>query len=346
MKFKESEKTPNTMESSRSPKQKIDSIEESSTESAEDEKGLFYDEITDFLSYCRVEKGLAVNTIESYRFDLKHLVLFCSEKGLINIERLTMADLLEYINWLNTVKGLTGASVKRHRVSMRRFFKYLTDESGRLSVNPAELIEGPHSDVPLPTVITTEQVDLLLSLPHRAIKIKGSKISPSKKSQYLRDAAMLELMYGTGIRVSELIELKKEHWKEDFIEVVGKGDKERIIPVHQGIKRLIREYWETLTGVHSPYVFLSTHKKPMTRQNFWMIIKKYGKQAGIHGKFSPHCLRHAFATHMLMQDVNLRHLQAMLGHSDIRTTEIYTYVASKQLKIAHQKYHPRGISSI
>ena len=315
-------------------------------ENDHNETSLFYKEVTAFLTFCQVEKGLAYNSIDAYKRDLRNFVIFCTEHGLHRLETLELVNLLDYMTWLRTVKGLKGASVKRHRVSIRKFFQYLTDEASVLTVNPTTLLEGPHSDVPLPTVITTEQVEKLLALPGQMIKAKGSKISPSKRSQYLRDAAMLELMYGTGIRVSELIELKKEHWKEDFIEVIGKGNKQRIVPIHLKVKRLIKAYWETLEGVQTPYIFLTTHKKPMTRQNFWMIIKKYGKQAGIHDKFSPHCLRHAFATHMLMQDVNLRHLQAMLGHSDIKTTEIYTYVASKQLKIAHQKYHPRGIGSV
>ena len=312
----------------------------------EKEKSLFHDEIVSFLTFCQVEKGLAQNSVEAYKRDLKNFIQFCSEKGLHRLEILELSHMLEYMTWLRTVKALVGASVKRHRVSIRKFFQYLTDEAAVLTVNPTALLDGPHSDVPLPTVITPEQVELLLSLPHKNLKVRGTKISSSKKSQYLRDAAMLELMYGTGILVSELIELKKENWKEDFIEVIGKGNKQRIVPIHLKVKKLITEYWDTLTGVQTSYIFLTTHRKPMTRQNFWMIIKKYGNQAGIHEKFSPHCLRHAFATHMLMKDVNLRHLQAMLGHSDIKTTEIYTYVASKQLKIAHQKYHPRGIGSI
>ena len=329
-------------------KENNENIQQNDTSEVEqtEEKTLFYDEIQGFLTFCRIEKGLSENTIDAYLRDLRHFSQFCAEFGLHKMERLELHNLLDYLTWLRTVKSLTEVSVKRHRVSMRRFFQYLTDEVSLLTFDPSTLIEGKHSEVPLPTVISEDQVTLLLALPEQAIKAKGSKISPSKRSQYLRDAAMLELMYGTGIRVSELIELKKENWKEDFIEVIGKGNKQRIIPIHQKVKRMVRAYWDTLDGVHTSYVFLSTHKKPMTRQNFWMIIKKYGKQAGIHDKFSPHCLRHAFATHMLMKDVNLRHLQAMLGHSDIKTTEIYTYVASKQLKLAHQKYHPRGISSV
>jgi len=319
---------------------------ETSDEKDKQKQSLFHAEISSYLTFCQVEKGLAYNSIDAYKRDLRHFVVFCTEKGLHRLEAIELSNLLDYMTWLRTVKSLKGASVKRHRVSIRKFFQYLTDEASILTVNPTALLDGPHSDVPLPTVISPDQVEKLLALPNQLIKAKGTKISPSKRSQYLRDAAMLELMYGTGIRVSELIELKKENWKEDFIEVIGKGDKQRIVPIHLKVKRLIKDYWETLEGVQTPYIFLTTHKKPMTRQNFWMIIKKYGKQAGIHDKFSPHCLRHAFATHMLMQDVNLRHLQAMLGHSDIRTTEIYTYVASKQLKIAHQKYHPRGIGSV
>ena len=321
-------------------------LSDTNSEGEDGKKSLFHDEVVSFLTFCQVEKGLAQNSIEAYKRDLKNFILFCTEHGLHRLERIELRHMLDYMTWLRTVKSLVGASVKRHRVSIRKFFQYLTDEASVLTVNPTALLDGPHSEVPLPTVITTQQVELLLNLPHQTLKAKGSKVSPSKKSQYLRDAAMLELMYGTGIRVSELIELKKENWKEDFIEVIGKGNKQRIVPIHLKVKRLIQEYWNTLEGVQTPFIFLTTHKKPMTRQNFWMIIKKYGKQAGIHEKFSPHCLRHAFATHMLMKDVNLRHLQAMLGHSDIKTTEIYTYVASKQLKIAHQKYHPRGIGSV
>jgi integrase/recombinase XerD len=291
---------------------------------------IFSDYLDCYLQYCRVEKLLASNTIESYERDLRDFEQFLNENGITKIDKVDAINCVEYLEWLLKVKMLDVSSVTRHRVSMRQFFKYLYEEE-MVKGNPSLQISGPRSKMAIPSVISREQVDLLLSQPDLG-KIRG-----------LRDAAMLELMYATGMRVSELIDLKKENWKEDFVEVIGKRGKQRIIPHNLKSKRLVLQYTQLLGDNNCIYVFQSTHKKPMSRQNFWMMVKKYALKAGIVSKVSPHTLRHAFATHMLESGANLRFIQQMLGHSDISTTEIYTHVAKKRLQQVHENFHPRGV---
>ena len=305
------------------------------------ESTLFSNKIEAFLQFCQIEKGLAENTIQAYERDLQDFVRWCSEKGVHRLEILMTENLVEYLAWLWQVRQLDGASRVRHRISLRQFFKFLVEQE-ILTEDPASALNGPRTQMPIPSVISFEQVDAILTMPGNLLQQQAGNLTKSKRSQLLRDMAMLELMYGTGLRVSELISLKKEHWKEDFIEVVGKGNKQRIVPLTMKLKQMVHQYWETLEGVSSDYVFLSTHKKPMTRQNFWMIIKKYAKQAGVEVSVTPHGLRHAFATHLLQNGMNLRHLQALLGHADISTTQIYTHVANTQLVFEHRSHHPRG----
>lgn len=295
-------------------------------------KRLFQESIEAFLEFCQIEKGLSENTIEAYDRDLRDFENFCKEFGIYKLEKIEFYHLRDHIQWLADIKQMKGPTTTRHRISIRQFFKFLNGEE-LLSENPAQQLECGHTKMSIPTVISNEQIDKLLTQPDKS-KIRG-----------LRDAAMLELLYATGLRVTELVKLKKENWKEDFIEVIGKGNKQRIIPLNLTAKRLIRQYWEQLNTT-SDYMFLSSHLKPMTRQNFWMIIKKYAMTAGITKDLSPHSLRHAFATHMLANGMNLRYLQELLGHSDITTTQVYTHVANNRLFIAHEKYHPRGRSSV
>ena len=184
--------------------------------------------------------------------------------------------------------------------------------------------------MPIPVVISEAQVELLLEQP-----LKSSLIG-------LRDAAMLELMYGTGMRVSELINLREEQWKNGWIEVVGKRGKGRIVPYGDRAAERVQQYREARGLVNIPYIFLSSHGQADVSTKFWERVKKYTRNAGIEVNVSPHTLRHAFATHLLNHGADLRALQLMLGHSDISTTEIYTHVAKIRLRKVHEQFHPRG----
>jgi integrase/recombinase XerD len=283
-----------------------------------------------FLQHCRVEKGLSPNTLEAYERDLRDFEQFCNESSLSSLTQIEEYHLWDYLRWLSKMKELEGSTVTRHRISVRQFFKFIHGEDW-LEANPAAHLSDKRTKMPIPNVISKEEVEKLLAQPDQT-KIRG-----------IRDAAMLELLYATGMRVTELIELKKAQWKEDYVEVIGKGNKQRIIPHTLKAKRLTHHYLNQLGESSCEYLFQSSHRKAMTRQNFWLIIKKYAKTAGITAKLSPHSLRHAFATHLLEGGTNLRFIQQMLGHADISTTEIYTQVARQRLKEYHAKYHPRGI---
>ena len=286
--------------------------------------------VDSFLQHCRVEKGLSSHTIEAYERDLRDFEQFCNEAGIASLGKIEEYHLWDYLAWLSKMKDLEGSTVTRHRISIRQLFKYVHGEDW-LQSNPAAHLSDKRTKMPIPSVISKEEVEKLLAQPDQT-KLRG-----------IRDAAMLELLYATGMRVTELIGLKKENWKEDYVEVIGKGNKQRIIPHTLKAKKLTQRYLSELGESSCEYLFQSTHRKPMSRQNFWLIIKKYAKSAGIKANLSPHSLRHAFATHLLEGGTNLRFIQQMLGHADISTTEIYTQVARQRLKEYHEKYHPRGI---
>ena len=211
---------------------------------------------------------------------------------------------------------------------MRQLFQFLVDE-GALNSNPAELIRAPKIPRKLPTTIDQEQVSAILSAPNRATALG------------LRDAAMLELLYATGLRVSELVNLRRDQWHDGWIVVTGKGGKDRLVPYGDQAGAVVTAYLNTRSDSLQP-MFLTGRGTEMSRQNFWMRLRKYTTSAGVRGKVSPHTLRHAFATHLLMHGADLRSVQAMLGHSDISTTEIYTHVAKERLRKLHAKHHPRG----
>ncbi len=285
--------------------------------------------IEGFLAYCRVERGLADLTLEAYNRDLVGLRSYLQEKHRITRpEQVTAGELSLWMVWLDA-RGLSLRSIARHRVAMRQFFKYLTAE-GLIELNPSLLIQGPRIGHPLPGVISEAEVEALLAAPDRASRLG------------LRDSAMLELLYATGMRVSELISIKQESWHDGWLVIRGKGGKERLIPYGDQAGDLVARYLQTRLHQDNPYLFLSTRGRPMTRQNFWNRVKRYAKQAGIGRSVSPHTLRHAFATHLLMHGADLRAVQIMLGHADISTTEIYTHIAQERLRKIHAQYHPRG----
>lgn len=286
--------------------------------------------IENFLNYLTLEKGYSQNTIESYGRDLKGLFNFVRKDW----KDVTKEDILSYLREIQR-KGISQRSSSRALSAFKTFFKYLILE-GIIEVNPLSGIKGMRQTKSLPTYLTMEEVEELLSLPDIS--------NPIGK----RDKAILELMYATGLRASEIVELKIEDLEldEGFIYVMGKGGKRRMVPTGEVALKYLRIYLnerdEFLGGKVSPYVFLNYKGEPLTRQGLWKIIKSYGKRIGIAEKLTPHTLRHSFATHLLERGADLRSIQIMLGHSRISTTQIYTHIASERLKRIWEKYHPRA----
>lgn len=284
-----------------------------------------------FLTYLSIERGLSQNTLLAYGRDLKKcLAPFHSTP----VERITRKDLLQCLAGL-TQAGLSSRSISRAVSALKTFFRFLQAE-GRLRKDPSELLEAPRGWTKPPRVLSQRDVERLLNAP------KG------RPPLGARDDAMLELLYATGLRVSELVSLKLGafNFEAGFLIVRGKGSKERIVPVGETALDKMKEYLSSarplLTrGKQSLWAFPNRAGRPLTRQAFWHRLKRHARQAGILKTFSPHTLRHSFATHLLDRGADLRSLQMMLGHASLSTTQIYTHVARERLKRIHEKYHPR-----
>lgn len=288
-----------------------------------------------YINYLLVEKGLSDKTIESYSRDLTRYIDFLRESGIRDISDSESTLILKHLIKLRN-DHLSARSRARHLISLRGFYRFLVQEK-ILDFDPVGLIDLPKSGLKLPDVLSIENVNHILNTPDLA-KPRGK-----------RDAAMLELLYAAGLRVSELISLKLTdiNIEAGFVRVFGKGSKERIVPIGQHAKDKIDTYIKTarpllLKHIISPHLFVARAGKPMTRQGFWKLLKQYALRSGIPKKVTPHSLRHSFASHLLEGGADLRAVQIMLGHVDISTTQIYTHVAREHLKRMHEKYHPRG----
>lgn len=288
-----------------------------------------------YVNYLLVEKGLSKHTIESYSRDLTRYLRFLQQQGIRNITDADTPFILKHLIALRNA-GLGSSSRARHLVTLRGFYRFLLQEKV-LRHDPARLVDLPKSGLRLPDVLSVQEVNHLLKTQDTKIPI-GS-----------RDAAMIELLYAAGLRVSELVNLKLQdvNMEAGFVRVLGKGSKERIVPIGQYAKEKIVDYVTTarpilLKNIISSYLFVARAGKPMTRQGFWKLLRKYALKAGINKKITPHSLRHSFASHLLEGGADLRAVQVMLGHVDISTTQIYTHVARDHLKTIHDKYHPRG----
>ena len=288
-----------------------------------------------FLNYLIVEKGLSKNTIEAYSHGLNRFLNYLRRKGMEEVREISKLDIREFLLFLKK-KGLSSKTLARNLVSIRVFLRFLTEES-ILSANPAEEIESPKTAKTLPEILSLEEVETLLEQPDTQIP------------QGMRDRAMLEMLYATGMRVSELTQLQVNHvhLEAGYVLVYGKGSKERIVPIGNEAMKWARRYMgETrerlLKKKESPFLFVNRSGKPMSRQYFWKSIKAYGRRAGIRKRITPHLIRHSFASHLLERGADLRSVQLMLGHVDISTTQIYTHVTGERLKKIHQRYHPRG----
>jgi len=290
--------------------------------------------VDQFLDAIWMERGLSANTLGAYRADLMTLGRRLSERN-ISIEQAEKADLLDFIAG-RVEGGAKPRSTARQLSSFRRFFRYIMRE-GLRDTDPTAEIEMPRIGRSLPKSLTESEVDALLQAPNTDEPLGH------------RDRAMLELLYATGLRVSELINLKQSqvNFNQGVLRIIGKGDRERLIPLGDEAQRWLRDFMEgprmeILLERQTDYLFPTRRGDRMTRQAFWHIIKRYAQKAGINKKLSPHSLRHAFATHLLNRGADLRVVQLLLGHSDLSTTQIYTHVARERLKDLHGEHHPRG----
>jgi integrase/recombinase XerD len=288
-------------------------------------------EISSFLDYCRVEKGLATNTLEAYSRDLKAFAMFRGlENGIPDLENLRL-----YLDSLYKT-GLGSRSIARHLATLRNFYRFLASD-GKIKVDPTERLVAPKQWQNIPKFLNREQINKLLTTPDVA------------KPTGVRDRAMLELLYATGLRVSELcaVRIADLQFEAGVLRTIGKGNKQRLTPVGKSALSAVREYLRAarpklLSGRSSPYLFVTARGGRLTRQAFWKLLLGHGKRAGIFHDLTPHVIRHSFATHLLEGGADLRSVQTMLGHADISTTQIYTHVMRSRLRQTIEQHHPRG----
>ena len=288
-----------------------------------------------YLNYLVVEKGLSKKTLDAYSRDIIRYRDFLHENKKNRFSEEDTSLILQYLIMLRK-SGLGARSRARHLVSIRGLYRFLFEEN-ILRHDPAQLVDLPKMSLKLPHVLSRQEIELLLNAPD------------TKKPASIRDAAMLELLYAAGLRVSELVNVKLQdvNLEAGFVRVFGKGSKERIVPIGLPAKEKISLYLQTVRSVYlkqtpSLYLFVARAGKPMTRQGFWKLLKRYAIKTGLNKKITPHSFRHSFATHLLEGGSDLRAVQIMLGHVDISTTQIYTHVTREHLKKLHQKFHPRG----
>jgi len=289
-----------------------------------------------FLAYITVEKGLTVNTVEAYGRDLAELCRFLSTQNVSDVRAARSRHLIGLLTVLRD-RGLSARSQARLLTTLRRFYRFLAREEALPAGDPTAHLRLPKIGQRLPEAPSRTQINVLLDLPDAATPLG------------IRNQAMIEILYATGLRVSELVglEVKQLNLEAGFVRVRGKGGRERVVPLGTRAREKVLAYLSTVRPVllksrTSPYVFLTRSAKPLTRQAFWHLLKQYALQCPTGGALYPHALRHAFATHLLEGGADLRAVQAMLGHVDIATTQIYTHVASERLREVHRKFHPRG----
>jgi integrase/recombinase XerD len=282
-----------------------------------------------------LEDGLARNTLESYRRDLSQFAAWLRETRGAGLLDAAHADLLAYLAHRFRAQARP-SSTGRLLSSLKRFYQFALRQ-GKLQADPTLSIDAPRRPRSLPKTLTEQDVERLLAVPSAETPLG------------IRDRAMLEVLYASGLRVSELVTLKVAQLSQDMgvVRILGKGSKERLVPVGEVALDWVRRYAKgarvlLLDGRQSDALFVTSRAQAMTRQAFWQLIKRYAAQAEIRGAISPHTLRHAFATHLLNHGADLRVVQLLLGHADISTTQIYTHVARERLKQLHAKHHPRG----
>lgn len=294
------------------------------------------EDLEEYIRYLRIERGLADNTIESYKRDLNQYLVYLGKNELEVWAKIDRYTILSFLQELKETKK-SSATVIRMVSSLRKFHQYLKQEQ-RSSVDPMLHIDTPKKAQHLPKVLSMTEVEKLIETPNTN-EVLG-----------LRDRAILEVMYATGLRVTELTELKMDdlHLSLGLIQTIGKGDKERIIPIGDLAIKWIENYLKysrnklEKPSKRSPYLFLNHHGRKLTRQGIWKNLGALVKKAGIEKEVTPHTLRHSFATHLLENGADLRVVQELLGHSDISTTQIYTHITKQRMAKVYKTYHPRA----
>lgn len=281
-----------------------------------------------FIGYLRVERGLSANTLSAYKNDLK---MYAEYLGLTDAVRAGPADVSGFIRFLYD-RGLKPRSAARALAAIRGLHRFLILEKAT-DLNPTAVVERPRAFAPLPHFLSVEEVDRLLAVPDLS------------DSAGLRDRAMIEVLYATGLRVSELVNLRLDgvNLETGFVRCLGKGSKERVVPLGASACGAVKAYLAGGRGSHaSDMLFLTRNGTPLSRIAFWGLLKTYAVRAGIKKSISPHMIRHSFATHLLERDADLRAVQMMLGHAEISTTQIYTHVIRERLKQVYKSFHPRA----
>ncbi len=288
-----------------------------------------------FLDYISLERGLSINTRKAYADDLAQFIAFLDQKRVTSLNQVGRKQILDHLMAMKA-RGMSTNSISRHLVSIKVFFRYLQQE-GLLDKNVTDTMDSPKLWKILPDTLSEREVDLLLAAPDL------------RKPLGVRDRAILEIFYASGLRVSELANLKLSdlHIDDGYLRVIGKGRKERVIPVAEESARILSRYLEEIRPLlcedpRVQNVFVTRREAGLCRQRLWQLIKKYTKEAGIMKNVTPHTLRHSFASHLLQNGAPLRVIQEMLGHADIATTQIYTHVHPERLKSIHQQFHPRA----
>ncbi len=288
-----------------------------------------------FLDYISLERGLSINTRKAYADDIGQFLSYLDQKGVTSLNQVSRKQVLDHLMAMKA-RGMSTNSISRHLVSIKVFFRYLQQE-GLLDKNVTDTMDSPKLWKILPDTLSEKEVELLLAAPDE------------RKPLGIRDRAILELFYASGLRVSELANLQLSSLRLDdgYLRVIGKGRKERVIPVAKDSADILRRYLEEVRPLlcdnpHLQNVFVSKRETALCRQRLWQIIKQHAKNAGIMKNVTPHTLRHSFASHLLQNGAPLRVIQEMLGHADIATTQIYTHVDPNRLKSIHQQFHPRA----
>ena len=289
-----------------------------------------------FLTFCRVEKGLSANSLDAYRRDLESLDNWATEQKLVDGKLFTAGDLRAYVEWMSQTKGLKSRSIARHITTLRNLHKFML-EQGVIETDPTEFLSSPKHGTTIPKFLNAAEIERLMAIPQAAEPLG------------LRDRAMIQLLYASGLRVTELCQVQLPDIERNLgvIRVVGKGGKHRLVPVGQSALEAIEQYLESgrpaiLNRKSSKFLFVTGRGGKLTRQGFWKLLGLHGRKAGITRALTPHIIRHSFATHLLEGGADLRSLQSMLGHADISTTQIYTHVVRGRLRQTLDDHHPRA----
>jgi len=290
-------------------------------------------EIHAFLNHCRIEKGLSENSLAAYARDLARFAQTAASSG--HPDPFQSSVILQHVDTLYA-SGLASRSIARHLATLRNFFRYLLAE-GKIDTDPTAFLPSPRQSRTLPKYLSPNEIEQLVQSP-----------DPSKPTG-IRDRAMLEVLYATGVRVSELCrtELSDLNLELGVLRVSGKGGKQRLVPIGRFALSALRAYLEAarpglLKGRVSRYLFVTRRGGPLTRQAFWKLLARYGRKAGLRSRLTPHVIRHSFATHLLERGADLRSVQTLLGHADISTTQVYTHMLRSRLRQAVDRFHPRA----